>query len=173
MKLFLEEKVFFNRRRFLMGAASFCLLTIVIVFAARSATPEDAFEMFLTTTEFSEGELIDPLILQGDDVVPIVLENVKNKELPRRHYAIIFLGNGRYKESLPTLRSILFDSSESNTIRAQTLEAITQIDFSLGLTFAKQHLDAEGQLGLFSNHIVAKLQPVYEQRTLKDVLRPH
>src|SRR5215203_4806639 len=55
--------------------------------------PNSALERFYSFKGMEE-ELMDMLILAGDDVVPLVLTEIENKEMPRRRYAIGFLGNG-------------------------------------------------------------------------------
>jgi len=49
----------------------------------------------------AEDQLMDPLLLAGDDVVPLVIDELPDKEMRLRRYAIGFLGNGRHTPALP------------------------------------------------------------------------
>jgi hypothetical protein len=78
--------------------------------------------------EGAEDMLMDPLILAGNDVVPLVLEQLPNPHMRRRRYAIGFLGNGSYAEALPVLRMILANEGEGDLFRGDALRAICRID---------------------------------------------
>ena len=71
--------------------------------------PRDALQDFLTGHDRAEDQLMDPLILCGGRVVPLVIAEIQNKDMHRRRYAIGFLGNGHYSEALPVLEKILSD----------------------------------------------------------------
>lgn len=101
--------------------------------------PEEAFEKFLSANDLPEDALMDPLILAGKPVVPIVLDALGDKKLKRRRYAIGFLGNGGYKEALPMLQRIAADESEEKWIREDALESIYLIDEKLGLKLVTKY----------------------------------
>jgi hypothetical protein len=58
--------------------------------------PDEALKDFYNAQDRAEDQIIDPLILAGNDVVPLVINELSNKEMRLRRYAIALLGNGRY-----------------------------------------------------------------------------
>lgn len=103
--------------------------------------PQEALKDFYEAKDRTEDQLMDPLILAGADVVPLVIEAISNKGMNLRRYAIGFLGNGRYVEALPTLESILKDETEIDYFRSDTLMAIHQISPAHAKEIAPQFLD--------------------------------
>src|SRR6476620_12708085 len=59
-----------------------------------------------------EGNMVDPLILEGHCVVPAVIVAIENRSMLRRRVAIRYLGNERTKEALPVLLRLLRDDSD-------------------------------------------------------------
>jgi len=57
-----------------------------------------------------------------------VLQEVKNKNKPRRRYAIGFLGNGSFKGALHVLENIPEEPSKADYIRGEFLRSIYMID---------------------------------------------
>jgi hypothetical protein len=119
--------------------------SIVTVWIAAAATlgcaknPEKAFEQFLNEDRPGpwEEEIV-PLVLAGDDVVPLVIQHIRDSSAVRRSMAIRFLGNGGYRDALPTLRTILEDRREPRYHRVEALIAIYRIDQDEGITLARQ-----------------------------------
>ncbi len=48
--------------------------------------------------------------------------------MPKRRYAIAFLGDGRYHSAIPSLEAIVGDETELDYFRSDALLAISQID---------------------------------------------
>src|SRR5262245_45882955 len=101
--------------------ASISLLAAASLFAGfvMLMSAEGALNRFYTygndpDDAVAEDMLMDPLIVAGEKVVPLVIREIKNKEMPRRRYAIGFLGNGSYKQALPALEDIFQDLSEKD-----------------------------------------------------------
>jgi hypothetical protein len=136
-----------------------------------STTPDEAFEDFLTNDERAEDQLMDPLILAGDDVVPLVLEAIANSELPRRRYAIHFLGNGRYAEATEALLGILYNSEERDYFRGDALAALNQIDSSLAQGLAEDYIERTDYLGRRARNIADGEDEYWYQRSYDDALR--
>jgi len=90
--------------------------------------PEEALRDFYQGRNRAEEELIDPLLLNGSRAVPLVISALPNKEMPKRRYAIGFLGIGGYRSALPVLEDILTDGSDPFYVRRDALEAIYRID---------------------------------------------
>ncbi|MCP4598965.1 MAG: hypothetical protein GY847_00215 [Proteobacteria bacterium] len=100
-------------------------------------SPESVLEKFYEY-EGAEDQLMDPLILGGDEVVPLVIEKVKDQSMPGRRYAIGFLGNQRIKEALSVLENIAEDPQEVFYIRFDAVEAAYAIDKVVGAKLAEK-----------------------------------
>lgn len=128
-------------------------------FYSRGSDPSD----FVT-----EDMQMDPLILAGNDVVPVVIREVRKASMPKRRYAIGFLGNGGYREALPVLRQLLADPKESEIIRGDALEAIAQIDKREGQQLAQAWAQGDGFLGLTAREVLSGVEP--KRRTYLEAL---
>lgn len=136
---------------------------------SNQVAPENALKQFYEANG-PEDTLMDPLILAGDKVVPLVLKEIKNKEMPRRRYAIGFLGNGLYKEALPELETIVHDSAEEDYFRGDALQAIYMIDESRSRSFAQEWKDEQTYLGGISRRVISGDNQLKRQRTYADAL---
>jgi hypothetical protein len=76
----------------------------------------------------------------GKRMVPFLLPEIEKKDMPRRGYAILALGDIGDRRALPTLVTIFEDKSEFNDIRDAALRAIWHIDKRVGEELAKKHL---------------------------------
>jgi hypothetical protein len=115
-------------------------------------TPTESLRDFYVH-DGAEDMLMDPLILGGEDVVPLVLEQLPNRQMPRRRYAIAFLGNGGFTQALPGLRAMLTDQGESDIFRGDALQAICEIDATEGKRTASQLVREENYLGSTARQI--------------------
>jgi hypothetical protein len=127
--------------------------------------PEDALRDFYEAKNRAEGQLKDTLILNGRRVLPLVLNDLPNKDMPRRRYAISYLGDGGYVEALPALLKIIQDEAEFNYFRADTLEAILQIDQPQSIKLAEQYRGEPDLLGRVATQIVNGISPIYSERS--------
>lgn len=158
------------KRRRLTWIVDLLLILIILLIGVTSAcgnqpsTPEEILERFYHN-ERPEETLKDPLILGGDRVVPLVIERVKDKKMPRRRYAIAFLGNGSYAQALPVLQTILHDSSELDYFRTDALHSIYQIDAALGLKYAQSYTNESNDLGESSRDLLSEKRFVRARRT--------
>jgi hypothetical protein len=143
-------------------------LTILAV-ACSSQSPEAALEKFYSY-DGAEDQLIDPLVLAGDNVVPLVIEKVKDKNMPRRRYAITFLGNGSYRQALSVLQEILQDKRENDYFRGDALQSIYRIDESLGLNLAQQYKNEGGFVGKIADDLLGEKKYLPERRTYSAAL---
>jgi hypothetical protein len=103
-----------------------------------------------------ESELTIPLERAGSKILPSVLEAIQDKEMPRRRYAIGFIGGQTYEPALPILRKILEDETEILYFRADALEAIFWIDQELAFELSSSYLDEPELLGLYARNIRAR-----------------
>lgn len=88
-----------------------------------------------------------PLHRAGKAVVPLIIAELPNRAMPRRRYAIGFLGEEGYREALPVLEMIARNSAELEYVRGDALLAISEIDLSLARKVASGLTDATGHLG--------------------------
>ncbi|WP_156464240.1 hypothetical protein [Afipia sp. Root123D2] len=79
--------------------------------------------------------------------MPLVIAELPKRSMPRRRYAIGFLGDGGYREALPALEVIAKDRTELDYFRGDALLAISQIDLHLAQRLAGEFADATGHLG--------------------------
>jgi HEAT repeat protein len=133
-------------------------------------TPEEAYTDFMDTTDQAEDMLMDPLILAGESVVHIVLKEIKSKDMKLRRYAIHFLGNGKFKQAIPVLKTILSDVTEEDYFRSDALGSIFAIDNKLGLVLAKQFMSQDDILGKKANKIVTGKKNWWVQRSFWEAL---
>ncbi len=127
--------------------------------------PNEALKDFYEAKDRAEDQLMDPLILAGNRVVSLVINEIPNREMRLRRYAISFLGNGRYPEALPSLETILRDESEIHYFRADALQAIYQISDARAKELAPLYVNGHQLLGRVAKDIVSGKNPVYFERS--------
>lgn len=148
----------------------FVLSFIVLLFAfgCSRQSPEEVLEEFYHY-HAPDSEGLDPLILAGERVVPLIIEKIQDKNMPRRRLAIDFLGNGSYRQAVPVLEKILKDETEEEHFRTTALTSIFQIDENLGNQYAQQYKDDQ-VLGKTSSDILARKEYITYRRTYLDAL---
>lgn len=144
---------------------STAVLLVMLSAACGAKSPEAALAEFYEY-DGMEGQLMDPLIRAGDKVVPLVIEKVRDKNMPRRRYAIGFLGNGSYRQALPVLQQILQDTTEEDYFRGDALQSIYQIDESLGVSYAQRYQGESNYVGKIAGEILAGSSWLKERRTV-------
>ena len=153
-------------------ASSLLIATALVIWIAgacitHSLEPEEALRAFYDN-QGPEETLMDPLILAADKVVPLVIEKIRDKKMPRRRYAIGFLGNDSYREALPVLQAILQDSSELDYFRADALHSIYLIEPALGLKYAEAYKNDSNDLGKVSQDLLSDRRLLPPRRTYRD-----
>lgn len=108
---------------------------------------------FMYSKERMESQLTVPLKRAGSSILPTVLEAIKKREMPRRRYAIGFIGTERYEPALPVLEDILQDESEIWYFRADALEAIYRIDQGRAIELSQAYVGEQEWLGRFARNI--------------------
>lgn len=173
----------FHKKLFIVGGVA-CLVTLFVLgltiwafVRPPSRTPQEALQKFYTYGDnfpdevAAEDMLMDPLILAGETVVPLVIREIENPKMPRRRYAIGFLGNGSYKRALLVLEQILKDSSEVSFFRSDALKAIFFIDEVLGRKYARDYSDDKTFLGKMANDIInGRVSKELQHRSYFDAL---
>lgn len=95
-------------------------------------SPELALKSFYER-EVAEDQIMDPLILSGPGVIPLLQKELTNPGMTNRRYAIGALGNLGNKSALPILGNLASKKSEIDYIRCDALVAIGMIDYQEGL----------------------------------------
>ena len=135
-----------------MTCATVCAVAFLLV--GCRPDPEAALREFYNNKTW-ECALEDPLVRAGRDVVPLVLESIPNREMPRRRYAIAALGDIGDPSAKPALQLILHDPSEENNFRADALEALQKIDPAHASKLAQLYQNEKDLLGKHARFIVA------------------
>lgn len=137
-----------------VGVVSAICAVVWLTIAKPWLSPEQILQLFHSdTATVFENMLMDPLILGGKKVVPLVISEVQRRDMPRRRYAIGFLGNGSHGEAVPILKKILEDETEKDYIRGDALIAIYQIDISLGKKEAGLYIARQDYLGEIARQV--------------------
>jgi hypothetical protein len=134
-------------------------------------TAEDAMTAFYAQKNdgVTEDQLTDPLVLAGDQVVPVVVREVARADMPLRRYAITFLGNAQSAEAVPVLRRIVEDSTELDLFRGDALEALWMIRVSGREELARSFAGRDDFLGQTAGRLLAGYKP--QRRTYWQALR--
>jgi HEAT repeat protein len=143
------------------------MLLITLTLACRSKSPESALSEFYVFRG-AEDQLMDPLILAGDKVVPVVIERVNDRDMPRRRYAIAFLGNGSYRQAIPVLEQILQDRTEKDYFRGDALESLYKIDMQVGTNYAQKYQTENDHLRRTATKILAGDSSMKQRRSYWD-----
>ena len=167
-----KARVKSGRRRAVVVTGTLVAIGLCLVFGYRSLrpSPEDAWHRFLTSTNLAEDQLMDPLIMAGADVLPIVIEQVSNPELPGRRYAITFLGHQSCQQAVPTLERILMSDAEADIFRGDCLQSLAMIDPDLGNRYAQRFAEQDGYLGQRARELLADSDTLPPRRTYWDAL---
>jgi hypothetical protein len=145
------------------------VLTLMILYLQKvPSSPEKALEVFYAYNG-AEDELMDPLILAGTEVIPLLREQIRDKNKPKRRYAIMALGHLGDSSSLPVLKQILTNASEISYFRCDALHAIAMINLEWGYSLAKKYL--KGNITCLSEMSQKRLTGIpLEKRTWLEAL---
>lgn len=118
---------------FVLGGGAFYLLRPL------ADTPEEALHRFHFPSEVrAEDQIMDPLIVAGKKVVPLLLKEIQDKSMPQRRYGIAALGHLGDLSAVPALEGILKDPLEIDYFRCDALEAIALLDSDAARILAKE-----------------------------------
>ena len=143
-----------------LAPASLVVAPILLVIADMYLTPAEKVLKEFYTAQLPECSLTAPLEWAGSRMVPLVIKEVANKSMPRRRYAISFLGDMRRREALPLLETVLADITERQEFRGDALEAIYRIDRHRGLELAADPSDAPPYLERVRHYVLAELHHI-------------
>jgi hypothetical protein len=139
------------------------ILVLFFSFVALGSCKKKPIEKSLDVFYNYKGEAMDPLIIAGVDIVPLVIEKIKDKNMKKRTFAMLFLGNGSYNKGLPVLREIIEDQNDPD--REVALFAIYQINAEIGKEYAKIHQLRSDKLGKISRDILQDEEYLKQRRT--------
>lgn len=121
-------------------------LLIPLVAGCQGAVdPNTALAQFYAS-EGPECTLKLPLQEATPEVIPLVAEAIRDPRMPKRRYAIGYLGDVGASEATEQLQAILENGAEADYFRADALIALQAIDQSRAGTLSRKHLS---ELGLF------------------------
>jgi hypothetical protein len=153
-----------------MAIISLCLLSSA---CNTCSSPESALEKFYTSNG-AEDTLMDPLIVCGEKVAPLVTQKIKDRNMKRRLYAISFLGNEAYSPSSSMLQEILADPTEDAAYRAASLQALCEINYTDCTSHLQRYKDEKSSLGSRATRILSNGGTLSEKRSyLQAVLGWH
>ena len=72
---------------------SFSFLVMLLFSELLTVSPENAIKEFKESKDKAEDQIMDPLILCGKKVIPLVMKEIEDTNMPNRRYAIAYLGN--------------------------------------------------------------------------------
>jgi len=81
----------------------------------------------------SEEYLQDPIKQAGYHIGTILTDKIKDKNMELRRYAINGLGDIKYKPATETLKQILFDTTETDYVRADAFVVLTKFNTAMSI----------------------------------------
>jgi HEAT repeat protein len=139
-----------------------CLGVVAVIGWLASQPSADAvMQDFYAAKDRAEDMLMDPLILHSRVVRERVVQEVADPKMPKRRYAIGFLGIDGRPEALPALCRILESADEIDYFRADALSAIWQIKKKEAVQRASAYASRDDLLGRFAKEITAGVHQPY------------
>lgn len=86
----------------------------------------------------AEDTLMDPLIVAGEAMAPLLIDRVRSIDMPKRRYAIGALGNIGDARAIPILTILTKTEEEPGYIRCDSLQSVAQIDWHAGRALASE-----------------------------------
>jgi len=121
------------------------------------STPEQVLTRYYTDRDVAEDQTLDPLILGGSRMVPLLEKEILKKEIVKRRYGtIIALGHIGNKNSIPVLEQILQDREEKEAFREGSLIAIALIDLPTARKIAPQYLSEAGRVSQIAKEVLTQ-----------------
>ena len=131
------------------------VLTVLTFFATYlliRPTAESVMREFYEGERY-EGWIAAPLKNHTSLVKWRVIEDIADKNMRYRAYAMGFLGECNVTEALPALLAILDDQTEKAVFRADALEAIFLLDPTRAMALADRYAEREDRLGYIAKHV--------------------
>jgi hypothetical protein len=136
------------------GASAVPILAIIFAFSLGPSPHKVLFDF--KTQQVPESALTE-VLLDADPVAlaPLLITEIADRGMPRRRYAIGYLGQIKSSAALPTLEVILADESEAGHFRADALSAIDSIDRPRGERHALTYRESPDELGRTAREILS------------------
>ena len=135
-----------------------CIVVLIAIIAACSRAdapaPEVALARFYANEE-PECTLKFPLYAGTPGVIPLVIQAIHDPEMPKRRYAISYLGEVGAADATDELLAILENDSEKDYFLADALEALQAIDPDRARELAPRYVAGPGLLGVFAKDIAS------------------
>lgn len=123
-------------------------LTLSLVWYARcySGDPSKVEQVITEFERFHgpEWAQIDPLLLGGDIVTAEVIRRVDDQRIGKRLYAVLYLGNRKAREAVPTLTRVVNSASEVAMIRCAALQSLHATDINAARKVAQEIVGEHG-----------------------------
>ncbi len=118
------------RKNYKTTAISALFVTVFYIVVGQVVDKKCAFHYYsvFQNQSVSEDYIDKPILKAGYQIVPIVTENIADKQMKYRRYAIVGLEKIKYKPATPTLTRILLDKSELEVFRADAYQVLTSFD---------------------------------------------
>ena len=119
-----------KRKKYKIAGITLLLTIVFYVFAGQYVSKKCApfyYRVFLCQS-IPEGLITRPIEEAGYYIGPILTEEIENKEMKYRRYAIGGLKKIKYKPSTETLKRILLDKTENEIFRADAFETLHSFD---------------------------------------------
>lgn len=116
-----------TRKNFKTTAITTLLTTIFYFAVGLIVDKKCAFHYYSVfhNQSVTEEYIQEPILNAGYQIGPILTDNIADKEMKYRRYAIGGLEKIKYKPATPTLTKILLDKSETDVFRADAYQALT------------------------------------------------
>lgn len=152
----------YRRNLFLSFALGVCIMSCSDNQGRTDITPADNMSSPQVMEEFygwngAEDTLMDPLIVAGDRIVPHILQDISDRSMPKRRYAIGALGNIGDRIAIPVLANIALDIAEVEYIRCDCVQAIAMIDWEEGVRVAGLIARDSEQLGSATSNCLLRV----------------
>src|SRR5688500_19742433 len=115
MTFSIRKQVFVKSSSSIVGVL---LIIVASIFTVACKKSPDAFLQDFYAWEGTEQTVADPLIVAGDEIVPLLLSEVKRDDMPKRMAAIYFLCDFGYRDAIPVVEAIVQDETEDPATRA-------------------------------------------------------
>jgi hypothetical protein len=118
------------RNNYKTTAISALLTILFYFFVGQVVDKKCAFHYYSVfhNQSVTEEYIQEPIQKAGYQIGPILTENIADKEMKYRRYAIGGLEKIKYNPAIPTLTKILLDKSEIDVFRIDAYQALTTFD---------------------------------------------
>ncbi len=148
------------------GERLFILIIVVIGFCACTKSSDTYLQEFYRWNG-TEQTAADPLIAAGDDIVPKLLVEIANPEMPNRMTAIYFLSDYGHRDAIPVLERIILNEQEHEAHRSGTLHALAKLDWISGQRLAERYEDRSDQIGNTARNLLTSGIPSTRKRSYR------